>query len=528
MIPKFLGRDCELSTTGINGAGEAIEPGQVTREVLRHIADALQARGIPVFAEQGRFAEYSIDCLRHWLGGGAQCLYADLGHVECATALCLDPFDFAAQSLAIVQIAEAARRLAQSAAEPGRTYALTTSNADVLDPSISFGTHVSVSIESDLWDDLFLTTLRPSRLAMVASGLAAAIPFFGAGYLLPFRGHTTYSLSARAHHLTRISSVSTTEAFRRGLLNSRREPHARTVDRLHLIGFDFCLLSSPLLASLLQCLLAAAEEKFCGLQLQEPVRALRGWSWGLDLDTGRMPERAVLIDGRQLTLPEYLEELATILLRMCESGLIPPDVAPRAVDLLPKLIKLAQHAAAGRIDECARHLTWAAKLLYLLSECAGRGGELGDAASRLADHDFTNTDPGSGPFWTLWERGLVDPLVRPEQVAAAWRQPPSGTREAVRARIIERFAEAVSAVDWSYVELRETADRWSPRVRIDLPDLDLASCASLAALVERAASVTELARELKRLHIARTRDPFEDFTADLELPAAISGKVFDG
>jgi hypothetical protein len=517
MIPKYLGRDCELSTTGIAHDGRSIEPGEVTRCVLQQIGAAQEQHGIRVFTERSRFSLHSMDCLRNWSANG-QCHYADMGHVECCTALCLDPFDLAAQSLAMVQVAEDARRLAQADADAPRTYSLSTSNADLLDPAISFGTHLSVAIEPDLWEDLFHNYQRPSRLAMVASGLAAAIPFFGAGYLLPWKDHTTYSLSARAHHLTRVSSVSTTEAFLRGILNSRREPHGADVDRLHIIGFDFCLLSGPLLASFVQCLLAAAEEKFCGLQLLEPVRALRGWSWGLDLQSGRLTERATLVDGRQLTLPEYLEELTQVLLRMCQSGLIGPEIAPHAVELLPQIIELARHAASSSIEKCARHLTWASKLLYLLNICHQEGAELGDASTRLADHDFTNTDPSRGAIWPLWEQGLVDPLVRPDDVAAAWRQPPGNTRDAVRGQILAKFADSIGDADWSYVELRESDDRWGSRVRIDLPHLDRPSCAAIGAVVDRSGSAEELARELKQLSAARCRDPRDDFTSDLDLP----------
>lgn len=517
MIPKFLGRDCELSTTGVDEHGRSIEPGYVTQAVLRQIPRVLASRDIAVYAESSRFTSYSIDCLRRWIASG-QCHYADMAHHEVCTPTCLDPRDFAAHSLAMVQIAEEARRLAQ-AADPTVRFSLSTANADVLDPGISFGTHVSVCIESDTWQDLFQTVQCPGRLAMVASGMAAAIPFFGAGYLLPWRdGTTSYSLSGRVHHLTRISSLSTTEPFGRGLLNSRREPHGKGFDRLHLIGFDFCLSSSALLASFLQGLMAAAEEKFCGLQLLEPVQALYRWSLGLNLQTGRLPERAVLVDGRQLTLPEYLEELTTILLKMCDSGLIGPDVAPRATDLLPKIIDLAQRAAAGDVEHCGRHLTWASKLLYLLNVCEQQGAQLGDPTTRLADHDFTNTDPARGAWWQLWEQGLVDPLVRPEEVAQAWWSPPENSRDAIRGRIIQKFGDSVSDLDWSYVELRESADRWGPRIRIELAQPDRASHAALDAVVAQAQSVAELAREIKRLNAASARDPFHDLTGDLDRP----------
>lgn len=518
MIPKYCGRDCELSTTGTDGWGDSIDPGRVTREILRQVPAACAARGISVYSEGSRFSSYSIDCCRNWLSNG-QCHYGDMAHHEACTATCLDPLDFQSQCWSMVQIAEDARRLAVAASPEPVNYSLSTSNADMLDPGISFGTHLSVCIEPHLWEDLFHATWRPSRLAMVASGLAAAIPFFGAGYLLPLKDRTIYSLSARAHHLTRVSSVSTTEAFRRGMLNSRREPHGDGFERLHLIGFDFCLLSGALLCSFVQCLLAAAEEKFASLQLLEPVNALHGWSCGLDLETGCMPRRATLIDGRQLTLPEYMQELTQVLLRMCESGLIGPDIAPRAVELLPRIIELAGQAENGSLEGCARHLTWAAKLFYLLNLCADQGVELGEAATRVADHDFGNTDSSRGVIWRLWEEGLVDPLVTPADVERAWRQPPANTRDSVRGRIIERFGNAVSDADWSYVELRETADRWGRRLRVDLPHIDGRSCAEIGAIVESSDTVQQLSEGLKGRNAARSRDPFDDLSEDLALGA---------
>jgi hypothetical protein len=120
--------------------------------------------------------------------------------------------------------------------------------------------------------------------------------------------------------------------------------------------------------------------------------------------------------------------------------------------------------------------------------------------------------------------------VTHEQVAAALAAPPANTRDAVRGRILARFADDVSDVDWSYVELRESGDRWGPRVRIDLPHLDHASCADVGRVVEQAQSVEELARALKRLSAARSRDPLDDFLGDLARPEhgpSQSGRVLE-
>jgi hypothetical protein len=515
MIPKFIGRDCELSTTGIGAEGESQDSSAVTRKVLAYIESVFAARNGTVWFEGGRFYSASMDCLRHWTSSG-QCYYADMAHVEICTATCLDPLDFTAQCWHVVQAAEAARAAAQQAADDGESLSLSTSNADLLDPSISFGTHLSVAIEKSLWEDLFLLRRSPARLAMVAAGVAAAIPFFGAGYLLPFKDRTCYSLSARAHHLSWIATLSTTEPFHRGILNSRREPHGDGMDRLHLIGFDFCLPSSPLLCSFLQCLLAAAEEGYCGLQLYDPVRALRLWSWGLDMETGRMPQTAQLVDGRQLTLPQYLRELTETLLKMCRANLIPESVAPGAAELLPRIVELTHHAEGGDVLFCAKHLTWAAKLLCLLDLCAQDGVQFGDAVTRLADHDFTNTDPARGTIWPLLEEQRIEPLVGRSAIDACWHDAPRGTRDFVRGRLIRRFHQEITAVDWGTVTLRRAPERWSRQVKIDLPLLDARATAHIARLIERAETVDQLLAGLEPS--ARDSDPVDDVTDRLALP----------
>ncbi len=358
--PKYGGRDCELSTTGLDSRGESIDSWKVTPTVLAELTPALAELGIGVWSRQsvrhayaGSYASpYSTDCLRHWTEAG-QCYYADMGHVEVCTASCLYPTTFAAQCLSTLLGAEAARHRAEAESE-GHTYALTASNADMSNPGISFGTHLSFTVASSLWEDLFIEQRHPAILGYVSSAVAAAIAFFGAGYLLPLNdGTTIFSLSARAHHLSKLKTLSTTEPFARGILNTRREAHGKGHDRLHLIGFDYCLLSSPLLFSLLQCILAAAEEGYCGMNLFDPVRALRVWSWNMEPRTGKLPATARLVDGRRLTLPAYIRELTETLLQMCEAGLITPQVAPQAFEMLPRIIELTRYAEEGSMTRCA-------------------------------------------------------------------------------------------------------------------------------------------------------------------------------
>lgn len=544
-VPKWGGRDCELSSTGIDADGNTIDSWKVTREILGCMEPALASHQVRVWSGDVRWTQgsgygsgygyrandggyggygytsgvsvYSRDCLRHWTAGG-QCYYSDMGHVECCTAATKTPREFAAQCVSTLLAAEAARRLAEQQGTPGTCYALTTANADALDPAISFGTHLSMSIEKWLWEDLFVESRHPALFGFVTSALAAAIPFFGAGYLMPLKdGSVVYSLSGRAHHLTRMKTLSTTEAFNRGLLNSRREPHGVDQERLHLIGFDFCVLSAAILFSFLQCVLAAAEEGYCGMVLYDPLRALRTWSWRIDLQTGRLPATALLIDGRHLTLPAYLGELATVLLRMCEQGLITEEVAPQARQLLPLVVDLARHAEEGALMPCARHLSWASKLLWLTQLCEQSGGCLADAEIRLADHDFGHTDPRQGTLWQLWEEGLVDPLISLDDARARLAEGPAESRDWVRGRILDKFYDFVSDVDWSYVDLTSGEDRWSPRLRIDLSRLDRCNKAQFAGLIDAAANPAQLGQLLNAQADGATRrtDPMDDIPRHL-------------
>ncbi len=526
-IPKFGGRDCELSTTGIDPQGRSVDCWTVIREILDHLEPALAEQQVRVWSRDARWTQgygdgnrssvYSSDCLRHWTSAG-QCYYSDMGHIECCTASTMYPREFAAQCLSTLLAVESARRLAQDRAEDGTSFALTTANVDTIDPAVSFGTHLSISVESQLWEELFVEHRRPAIYGFVASAIAAAIPFFGAGYLMPLKdGSIIYSLSARAHHLTRIQTLATTEAFNRGLLNSRREQHGRQQDRMHLIGFDFCLLSAAPMFSLMQCLLAAAEEGYCGLNLYDPIHALRSWSWRFDPVQGRLTSTAALIDGRRLTLPAYMRELATVLLQMCQQGLITDKIAPQATEMLPLLVDLTHYVEEGSLVQCGRHLTWASKLLWLTQLCQQRGVGFGDPSIRLADHDFGHTDPEQGAWWQLWEAGMVDPLIGLDEARSSLAQGPWESRDWGRGKLIHKFYDEVSAVDWSYVQLTTGSDRWSPRQRIDFPHLDSMNRPEFANLIEAARDPHHLAQLLDARSLGTTyrTDPVDDIPGQL-------------
>ena len=548
-IPKLMGRDCELSTTGLTPEGQTIHPSYVTPHVLSHIDAAFEpiggrvwtrrswwqesgstgssyssgsssASAAPTGSWQGSdssrsstwYGSHSIDTLRHWASSG-QCYYSDMSHLEVCTAETADPRRLAAQCLSTLQVCEAARKKAEAEAEPGTTYALTTANVDIVDPGISWGTHFNVAVESDLWEDLFDEVRRPARLGFVSSAMAALIPFFGAGYVLPLRSGPRLSLSGRAHHLTRLATLPTTNSYSRGLLNTRREAHAEGEDRLHLIGFDLALASGALLASTLQCCLAAAELGFGGLVLYEPVRALSAWSHGLDVTTGRLMGEARLADGGQISLPLYMRRLVSLLIGLVDNGSIPEEIAPGASELLPQVLALTHFLEEGSLERCTPHLDWAAKLLVLLDLCQRDGMKLDDMPIRVADHDYASSDPGRGHFWRLWEGGRVNPLVSHEDVEACLLDGPEDGRGWARGRLIRDYGDRITDVDWGHVELRGAASAWGSRIRIPMPRPGSLSRDVFEPVLSAASDAEEIRR---RLPVDPVALPREDGEEDLQ------------
>ncbi len=530
-LPKYIARDAELLTAGCDPEGQPMAPWEAAKRLLARVDAAFEPLGARPWSQHaheqsagyygGAGSPVSIDCLRNWMPNG-QCFYCDMSHWEGCTAEALSAREYAAQCLSTLVVADAARRRAEEDSEPGTRFTLSAHNVDAQDPGISWGTHLNVAVSEDLWEDLFLVRRHPARLGFVASGLAAAATWFGAGYLMPLRdGSTIFSLSARAHHLGRVISTTTTTAFERGLLNNRREPHGDGVDRLHLIGFDFQLASAALAAVFVQCLLAAAEEGYCGPILYDPLRAQHVWSWRLDLATGRMPATALVIDGRMLTLPHYVRELAEAFLKMAEGDLIAEHVVPEARRLLPIIVEMTRYADEGSLERLARHSDWAAQLLTLWNLCEEPGVRLGDAVTVLANQDYANTDPNRGTFWRLWQEELVDPLVTREEVDHCLRDGPEGTRAWARGRIVREFRPWITGIDWSYVLLRRDESRWGPRLRIEMPDVGGLGRKRFEPVLRAAASVDDLERLLLEQSRSATSDSDPLMEIAGELPAEL-------
>ena len=218
-----------------------------------------------------------------------------------------------------------------------------------------------------------------------------------------------------------------------------------------------------------------------------------------------------------MTLPGYVRELTSSFLELYEKGVITDEVAPGAGDLLRRILDLTESMEHGDIDECARSLDWAAKLRCLIDVTQQEGVKLGDPTTQLLDHDFANTDPERGLFWQLWKRGLVDPLVEMHEVEACLVDGPPDNRGWGRGRLIQKFASMITAVDWSYVDVRLGDSRWGLRLRLEMPLPDSLCRSEFGAILEGVRGVNELEDLLRSHRGIRTKeiDPMDDIRSQL-------------
>ena len=290
-----------------------------------------------------------------------------------------------------------------------------------------------------------------------------------------------------------------------------------------MISFDFALAGAALQAAFLQACLAAAEGGFCELALYDPVDALHRWSFGLDITTGRHRKSARTVEGRKLTLPEYVGELCARLLDLQRERKL--ALSDECVELLAIVATLANQARDGDVASCARHLDWAAKLLYLLDLSQRESLPLHAPQLRLADHDFTDTDRQVGPFWRLWSEGFIDPLITQRDVEACLRDGPPETRAWARGRLIQRFGEQICDVNWGYVEIERTRDRWARRLLVEMPATESLAKAESEVDLTDAADVDDLEIRLRRRsdENAAERDPLNDLPNEIA-PSSETGR----
>ncbi len=401
------------------------------------------------------------------LPNGAR-LYNDHNHPEYCTDVCADLRELVAQ--------DKAGELILLAAESARNEQICSGRVRVVKNNTdyhgrSYGCHEN-----------YLT----SRGTEVGDLVAALVPhlatrqvFAGAGRMGIEGGDpSAFQLSQRADFFEEVVGINTTA--RRPIFNTRDEPHAnrRKYRRLHVIAGDAnrsewaTAMKVGTTALVIDLVEAGWQPTF---NLRKPVEAVRRVSHALDFATV-----VKLEDGRSvsaLDVQAWMRDAAERWRgRDDETDWVLDEWAQVLDDLRNDPAR-----AADRVD-------WAAKRLLLDEFAAETGDDWRPATARRVDFAYHLLDPEVSLYRLLLDTGRMRRLITPQSAQAARRQPPSGTRAAVRARLLQRFGSQIAAIDWD----RVTFCRNGYTVTLELDEVAGPTVTELAAAVDAAAGLNDL------------------------------------
>lgn len=393
-------------------------------------------------------------------------LYNDHNHPEYCTDACRTVTDLVAQDRAGEALMHAAEQAHNARLDGGRVR-LVKNNTDY--HGRSYGCHENyLTLRAVPLDDL-IDALVPF--------LATRQVFAGAGRVGIEDGNAgALQLSQRADFFETVVGINTTA--RRPIFNTRDEPHAdrSRYRRLHVIAGDAnrSEWATGMKAATTALVLDAVETGWrAPIRLRDPVKAVREVSHDLSLGAG------IQLDDGRLASPLdiqwwWLDACERLRGRDAETDWVLDEWRQVLDDL-----RSDPSAAADRVD-------WAAKLALLRELSPGP-----DAARRI-DFGYHLLDPALSVHQWLADRGRMRTLVTPAQVEAARTTPPSGTRAAVRGRLLARFGQAITAMEWDRVHLHHNGVGVTVRLdEVAGPGID-----RLSALVEEAATIDDVVAAL--------------------------------
>lgn len=392
------------------------------------------------------------------LGNGAR-FYVDHAHPEfsgpeVATASDAVLWDRAGDQIAVAAAAEYER-------VTGERIDLYKNNVD--GKGASYGCHENYLVPRQVDFHQLATRLTAhlvTRQIVVGSGRV------GLGVMGETPG---FQIAQRADYMEAEMGLETT--LRRPIVNTRDEPHAERSRwrRLHVIIGDANCLQVPTYlkigaTSLVLSAIEADDDRLDALVLADPVAAVAMVSRDLNLDaplTLASGERATALEV-QRALVEICRDHVTdsdeaqVLARwnqVLETLARDPMVAARDVEWVAKLRLLARlrdkHSSV--VDEVLTPLSWDAPM--------------------LAAVDLQWSRLGDGWAAKLEQAGEVTVLHPVAQVEQAMRQPPAGSRAAVRGRIVSARPDLVDAAGWASVVLDHGGDHLEV-VHLDDPYAD--------------------------------------------------------
>jgi len=393
---------------------------------------------------QVRISEAENALTNNALTNGAR-YYVDHAHPEYATPECRSARDVIACDKAGERILERSRQRVNASMNGIHEIRVYKNNSD--HKGNSYGCHENYTVDAHTYQKLFRET-----------GLRELIPFLVSRQVICGAGKTGqensagtpagYQLSQRADFCETVFSIKTMSG--RPLLNTRDEPHAdrRRFRRLHIILGDANMseVSTYLKVGTTQLVLRMIEDRAITREvpLDAPVQAVHD----ISRDT-TCRAKVKLRDGRRIDAIDiqsaYLEMAqaygATHILNAEER-----DVLNRWERTLRLLREEPMHLR--------RELDWVIKKWFLEQQISRHSLDWNAPRLRQLDIQYHSTEPSKSLFYLLQDSGEVERLIDDEAVAHFLTQPTADTRAYTRAMCLEKYGEAVWAVNWERVTFR--------------------------------------------------------------------------
>ncbi len=254
MAERMFGLETEYAITGIEG-NQSVDRGMLVERLLDVARKRLPS--LPDAQSSGIF-----------LANGSR-LYIDCGlHPELSTPECTNPWDAVRYLKAGEQIIDGIIGQLKSEVDDGTEILCFRCNVDYV-AHATWGCHES-----------FLHRCDPSVLPKhIIPHLVSRTIYTGAGGFDPFSSGLDFTLSPRAAHIAQVTSSSSTGD--RGIFHTKDEPlSAHGYHRLHILcGESLCSELASWLkvgtTALVVAMIEAGLEPGCGVELEEPVAALR-------------------------------------------------------------------------------------------------------------------------------------------------------------------------------------------------------------------------------------------------------------
>jgi proteasome accessory factor A len=257
-----------------------------------------------------------------------------------------------------------------------------------------------------------------------------------------------FQLSQRADHI--VKTISSRVRFNRAIINPKWDSYYNfsNLHRLHILYGEGNMsdYATALKVGTTSAVLSLVEEGLLGseVEIKDPLEALRSvsrdptWKWTVKRKGGgtisAIDLQRIYLAAARKRLEGTDEQMDWVL-----------DEWEHTLDALQR----DPMSLANKLD-------WVAKRKMYQEYMDSEGADWQDEVMQSLDIEYHNVNPAQSLFYALEEAGEMERLIPHAEIARAMVVPPSNTRAAARAQIINKLIQSRSrdyVIDWDLVYL---------------------------------------------------------------------------